>query len=218
MEDKLHGDEVGLLWVDPKVSARNLARGTFNQELENPFAVAFAESLAEKERLLRDRAKLESRLKALTREEELNAFRIERQQEALQIYSQTGEIRHELIPECRAAVTAEMAKQRKALHASLQPEVDALRAAQEADGWAFAHRKTDGNFLLVTLKKALKQIASALKPVRRFKFERNVRRALDKFSAPGLPRPTIARRALEIFMLNLRPSQAAMFPLKPAAP
>jgi len=218
MEGKLHGDEGGLLWVDPKVSARNLARGTFNQELENPFAVAFAESLAEKERLLRDRAKLERRLKALAREEELNDFRIERQQEALRIYTTTGEIRHDLIPECRAAVTAEMAKQRRALHASVQQEVDALCAAQEADGWSFAHRKADDNFLLVTLKKPLKQIASALKPVRRFKFEQNVRRAVNKFSAPGLPRPTIARRALEIFTLNLRPSQAAMFPLRPAAP
>jgi len=217
MNGTSHSDEIGLAWADPSVSARHLACGK-PLAPEQVLAIAFAESLAEKERLRRERQQLEGRLKGNARNDEMNDIKIARQQEALRIYGETGEIRLDLVPECEPAIRAELAKDRRASTKSAQHEVDALCEKAKEDGWELAYKKNDGKRILVTFAKPLKSIAPELKPLRRFQVQQRIRRAVDQLKTPGLPRPIIARRALEIFMLNLRPSQVALLPAQPGGP
>jgi hypothetical protein len=124
MDGTFRDTAVGLVWADPQASASYLAAGK-PLAPEQVLAIALAESLAEKERLRREREQLEGRLRANARNDELNDLKIQRQREALRIYEETGKLPLDLEPQCDAAIRNELAKDRKAITAQVEHEADA---------------------------------------------------------------------------------------------
>lgn len=200
------GDETGLLWADPKVSARNLVRGTFNPALESPLAIAIEETLAERARLHREKAKLLARLDALAREQELIDRRLARQQEALRTYEKNGVLPDNLIPDCEAAIAAEVARNRRKVHKAVSEDVAALCEVTRPAGWEFAGKRTDGDFLYVKLKK---RIAAAVEAITPAALRRRVVQAVQRFCSSVSDRREVVAAARRLVAFNPRPLQPA---------
>jgi len=207
------GDEVGLLWVaDSAASAANFVRGTANEHVENPFALAVEETTKELDRLRRRRASLEAQLSAIADEEQRLVAKLEAQQQAIAKYEETGEIDSRLVPECKAAIKRELnADSRELLNAADLQEVPRLRGAVKQLGWEFASQKADNEFVYVTLKRKREEVAPMPKAPTRESLRKNIAKAIARFRAPDFDRSRVVVATRNVIT-------EALTPLQPAAP
>ena len=216
----LHHDEIGLIWADTAVSARNLVRGTFNDHLENPLAISASEMIDRVEganrRLARHRAQAEWKDAELAHELESARTALGAQLEAVKLYAETGKTDPRLTPACDQSVQAEINISRSAALKAAAPEIDAFKQVAKATAWEFSTKRVSGSSVVITYKMPVSDLAAKPSLLNEGDLRRNIRVAMDRLRSPSFDRRSIAVVAAAMIeeALCLGPKETTLRPAR----
>jgi len=216
----LHHDEIGLIWADTAVSARNLVRGTFNDHLENPLAISASEMIDRVEganrRLARHRAQAEWKDAELARELESARTALAAQLEAVKLYAETGKTDPRLTPTCDQSVQAEINVSRSAALKAAAPEIYAFKQVAKATAWEFSTKRVSGSSVVISYKMPVSDLAAKPSLLNEGDFRRNIRAAMDRLRSPSFDRRSIAVVAVAMIeeALRLGPKETTLRPAR----
>lgn len=191
----LHHDEIGLVWADVAVSARNLVRGTLNPHLENALMLAPEEQRA---RLIEVRRRRAARKRKFDfedaedeREEQSILADFQQMQSAVDQYAGGGDLSWRFTPDCDSAIKAELAHSQKEVLKAAAPEIKAVEEAAPP-GWTVSGKRASGPFVSITQRIRIADLAAKPVFLSRGDLRENIRRGLEQVCAPGFDRKAVA--------------------------
>lgn len=207
MNGALHGDEIGLIWADLAVSARNLVRGDLNETRENLPIIALEDKRAQWAEIRRRRASRRARFEFEDAEDEREEQSIiagfDELAEALKRYQAGDDLSHRLIPDCPKAIKAEVTASQAAALKAAAPEIAATKEPMEQLGWKQSGKRFSRGFIAVTHRMALTDLAAKPTVLTPSDCKRNIRESVKRICAPGFDRDSLAITALEFIRATL---------------
>lgn len=201
MNGPTFGDEIGIMFADVAVSARNLVRGSFNDQLENPMAIAVDETIREYEKVAVDEATFERevelrRAEFRKRKEGLLAT-LQRQKAAIAKYAEAPEIASCLKPACDLAVKQALADERKAAKKAARPEVEAANEALQEQGWERVGTRIDGGFIYISHRRRLTSLSARPAVPSEWRVRTKMRETIQRMAEPEFDREGVVASTLE---------------------
>lgn len=213
-----HGDEIGLIWADVRVSARNLVRGTLNPHLENPLMFAPEERRARLIEIQRRRAarrrKFEFEDAEDEREEQSIIADLRQMGDSIARFAEGDQLSSRFYPDCDEAVKAELAASHKEVLKAAAPEI---KAAEEAapPGWQVSGKRVSAPFISITQRIKISELAAKPALITRGDLRRNVQKGVQQVCEPGFDRKPLAA-AVSAFIAATLANQPPISELRPS--
>jgi hypothetical protein len=214
----IRADSVGLFWADVDVSSQNLARGSFNDNLENPLAIFAAELIERVEvaerALAKHRAEAARKDASLLSEVEAAKRALQNGHDGIEAYANGAPLPPSLRPQCDKAIEKVVGCSRREALKAARLEIEAAKQRMKDSGWQFTAARLAGSSIVIAHKMQVSELAAKPHLITEVDCRRNIRRATDQLCQPGVDRRDLASVAQALIeeALKVGASQSARRP------